>query len=137
MMVTIGARGNKSSGKSSTSISTASISSSADTKLTSKPNSSAMTVIASASKRWLIDTNIPKLIHVEITSLTDTSINDAKSLAEINSVTFKTFASSSSAIKRASSASARPLRFSFLFSAPKLCFADAPCRRAIVALICS
>ena len=137
MIVTIGARGNKFSGVSATSTSTTSISSSADTKFTSKPNSSAITVMASASKRWLIETNIPKLIQAEITSLTETSINEAKSDAGINSVTFNTFASSSSAIKRASSASARPLRFSRRLSAPKLCLLVAPCKRAMVALICS
>ena len=93
--------------------------------------------MASASKRWLMETNIPKLIQAEITSFTDTSIKEAKSEAEINSVTFNTFASSSSAIIRASSASARPLRFSRRLSAPKLCLLVAPCKRAIVALICS
>ena len=93
--------------------------------------------MASASKRWLIETNIPKLIQAEITSFTEVSIKEAKSDAEINSVTFNTFASSSSAIIRASSASARPLRFSRRLSAPKLCLFVAPCKRAIVALICS
>ena len=92
MIVTIGALSIKSSGSSSTS---STISSSIDlVNSTSYPNSSAMIVMASASSLWLIETNIPKDIQVEIIWFTETSNKAAKSFAEINSVTLSNFVSS-------------------------------------------
>ena len=112
MMVTIGALSRSSSSVSATS---SSISSSMDlVNSTSKPNSSAMIVIASASRRWLMDTNIPRDKQAEIIWLTDTSKSAAKSLAEMNSVTFKIFTSSPS-VSTSRSRSARLSRLDLVF----------------------
>ena len=62
---------------------------------TSKPNSLTTNSITSASKRWLIETMIPKFIHLPIISAILTSINDANSLTLINSVTCNLLSSDS------------------------------------------
>ncbi|MPM75502.1 hypothetical protein SDC9_122495 [bioreactor metagenome] len=82
--VTIGGRGNKSSGLSSSSA-MASITS-ALTNLVLYPNSSATILMVSASKRWLMATITPRFMHVAITLVTGTSIMFAKSFAVTNSV---------------------------------------------------
>ena len=50
---------------------------------------------ASASRRWLMETGIPRLMQVPMTLTTGTFIMVANSLAVTNSVTFRTFLSSS------------------------------------------
>ena len=111
-MVTIGALSSSSSSVSATS---SSISSSMDlVNSTSKPNSSAMIVMASASRRWLMDTNIPSDKQADIIWLTDTSKSAAKSLADMNSVTFKIFTSSPS-VSTSRSRSARLSRLDLVF----------------------
>ena len=54
---------------------------------TSNPNSLATSSITSASRRWLIETMIPRPIHLLITSAKLTSIRLASSLTLMNSVT--------------------------------------------------
>ena len=72
-------------------------------------------LIVSASSLWFIETNIPISKYFEITSFTVTSINFAKSFADIYSVTFNVFESSSCLIFSSSIASACCVLFSFLY----------------------
>ena len=72
-------------------------------------------LMVSASRRWLIETNIPISRYLDMTSFTVTSISFAKSFAEIYSVTFNIFASCSNFIFSSSKASACCVLFSFLY----------------------
>ena len=134
MTVTTGERGTRSSSRSTSSVSAMASCTSALTKSTWKPNSSATTVRASASRRWLMDTGIPRLMQVPMTFTTGTFIIVANSLAVTNSVTFKTFLSSSWRIISSIMVPATCWRFS------RRCFEvfDLPMgdRRAKVSLIC-
>ncbi len=58
--------------------------------------------MVSASRRWLIETMIPTLIHVPITFVTGTSIIVASSLAVTNSVSFRILLSAASSFRRSS-----------------------------------
>ena len=51
-------------------------------------------VMVSESKRWLIDTMMPSVIHAEMMSLTPRSIIVANSATVTNSVNFKMLSSS-------------------------------------------
>ena len=127
----MGARGFKSVSSSWISIS---FSSSTVVNFTEKPYSSANKLIVSASSRWLIETNKPKLIQVVMICVEGTSINDASSPTEINSVTFKILFSCSCF----SCSSIVFCRTISLLS--RLCFTDLDfslcCRRASVSFIC-
>ena len=87
MMVTIGGLGTCVSSSSTSATSSISICFSMSMNSTSYPNSLATSSITSASRRWLIDTIIPRFIHLEITSAILASISDASSLTLMNSVT--------------------------------------------------
>ncbi len=90
--VTIGGRGcNSSSASSSTTMLS---STSAPTNSTSKPNSSAIKVMVSESRRWLMDTMMPNVMHAEITSFTFRSIMVANSATVTNSVILMMLSSS-------------------------------------------
>ena len=91
MTVTIGGRDTKSSSESSST--TMDSSTSALTNSTSKPNSSAMMVMVSESKRWLMDTMMPNVMHAEMISLTPQFIIVANSATVTNSVIFKMLSS--------------------------------------------
>lgn len=73
MTVTIGGRGTRSSSLSCSSSPMASWMS-ADTNSVLKPNSSATTTSASASRRWLIDTIRPRFMQAVMTSVAETFI---------------------------------------------------------------
>ena len=78
---------------------------------TSNPNSLDTSSITSASSLWLIETIIPRLIHLLITSAKLTFSKFASSLTEINSVTCITLSCSAfSAVARFSAISSRLLR---------------------------
>ncbi|MNL47600.1 hypothetical protein D3C87_1703960 [compost metagenome] len=110
MMVTTGARSSVSSTRSS-STSSSSASCCRLMNSTSLSNSFATSSITSASRRWLMDTIIPRLIHLLMTSVKLTSSRLASSLTEINSVTWITLLSlSASAAARFSAISSRLLR---------------------------
>ena len=87
MMVTIGGRSTKFARSSASSSSSNSSTSSNPTNSTSNPNSLATSSITSASKRWLIETMIPKFIHLLMISAKLTSIKLDNSLTVTNSVT--------------------------------------------------
>ena len=97
MMVTIGGLGFKCSGVSASSSSSSSAASSTPMNSTSKSNSLATSSITSASNRWFIETMMPRLIHLLITSAKLTSIKPASSLTEMNSVTCNLFPSTPAA----------------------------------------
>ena len=116
MIVTIGERNFKSSSLSPSFSSSISICFSMSMNSTSKPNSLATSSITSASNRWLIDTMIPRPIHLLITSAKLTSIRLASSLTLINSVTCNLLSSPVSPCASASSClfSRRIFAFRFL-----------------------
>ena len=87
----MGLRGTRSSGRSSSSILWMVLTTSSEAKLTSKPNSSAMSLMVSASRRWLMLTKMPTDMQVAIILVTGTFIMVASSLAVTNSVTCSTF----------------------------------------------
>ena len=118
MTVTIGGRGTQSSGLSSSSLMASDTS--ALTYSVLKPNSSATMLIVSASSRWLMETIIPMLMQVEMTSETETSIMLARSLAVTNSVSFRIRLSRSSARSSSCSRKATASRFSRRYLAPLL-----------------
>ena len=132
-MVTIGARSTSDASSSSSSSSSNSSASSIPINSTSNPNSLATNSITSASKRWLIETMIPRFIHFPITSAKLTSIKFANSLTVTNSVTCSLLSSVISPI--ASAASSRlALRY---FAFKLLPFPPAPASFAWVSLIFS
>ncbi len=98
MTVMMGLRGTRSSGRSSSSILWMVLTTSSEAKLTSKPNSSAMSLMVSASRRWLMLTKMPTDMQVAIILVTGTFIMVASSLAVTNSVTCSTFCCSISCI---------------------------------------
>ena len=86
MTVTIGGRVMRSSSRSTSSSCVTASTTSALTKSVLYPNSSATISIVSASRRMLIETMSPILIHVAMTCVTGTSIMLARSLTVTNSV---------------------------------------------------
>ena len=102
-MVTIGALGFWLSASSSSSSSSISACASMSINSTSKPNSPPTNSITSASNRWLMETMIPKPIHLPITSAKLTSIRLANSLTLINSVTINLLSSPPSILSAISS----------------------------------
>ena len=134
MTVTIGGRGTRDASSSTSSSAIASWMS-ADTNSTLYPNSSATTTIASASRRWLIETIRPRFMQAEITSLTETSIIVASSLTVTNSVTLRIERSFCSRCISSFRRSATSSRFSLRYLAP---FDLAPfeVRRASVSFTC-
>ena len=101
-----------------------------------KPNSSATILIVSASKRWLIETIIPILIHVPITCVTATSIIFARSFAVTNSVSCNVRLSISSISFISEWRWLAKSRLSRRCLAPRLLFFPLFVKRAKVSLIC-
>ena len=133
MTVTIGGRGTRSSSLS-VSVSMASCMST-DTNSTLKPNSSATTTRASASRRWLIDTMSPRFMQAEMTSMGETFIIVASSLTVTNSVTLRIERSCCSRSISSLIFSRISSRFSLRYLAP-LFLAPFDVRRASVSFIC-
>ena len=133
MIVTIGGRSTKLAKSSASSSSSISSASSNPTNSTSKPNSLATSSITSASKRWLIETMIPKFIHLLIMSAKLTSIKLDNSLTVTNSVTCNLLSVISLVSFSAASSLLARLYFDFkLFPLP-----PAPANFACVSLILS
>ncbi len=76
--------------------------------------------MVSASRRWLIDTMMPMLIHVPMTWLTPTFIIVASSLTVTNSVSFSTLLSADCAAISSCMRSCTASRFSLRYFAPFL-----------------
>ena len=118
MTVMIGARGSRSSSLSVDS--SIALATSALTYSVVKPNSSATMLIVSASRRWLMDTIIPMLIHVAMTCVTETFIMLASSFAVTNSVSCRTLLCSISSLICCMRCSAAMSRFSLRYFADLL-----------------
>ena len=134
MTVTIGARVTRSSSLSSSSSCATASTTSALTNSVLKPNSSATISMVSASRRILMDTISPMLMHVPMTFVTGTSIMLARSLTVTNSVSLRVLLSSSSrsiASRAAERAASRLSRRCLAALAP--CW-FLPVRRASVSL---
>ena len=133
MTVTIGGRGTRSSSLSASSVMASWIST--ETNSTLKPNSSATTASASASRRWLIDTIRPRFMQAVMTSVGETSIIVASSLTVTNSVTLSVERSCTERSISSFMRSAAASRLSRRCLAPVF-LAPLAVRRAKVSLIC-
>ena len=92
--------------------------------------------MVSASKRWLMLTITPILIHVPMTFVTGTFIIVANSLAVTNSVSFRILLSARSSRRSSSSRSRTCSRFSLRYLAPFVFLFDLFVRRASVSFTC-